>query len=62
MASDAKLQRDPLDVVIRADHRKWIHQTTWLGEPILNISHDMFALQEISYHTRPEYFIQVGVE
>jgi cephalosporin hydroxylase len=61
MATDMGLQRDALDVLVRADHHKWIHQTNWLGEPILNIPHDMFALQEIIYRTRPEYIIEVGV-
>jgi cephalosporin hydroxylase len=61
MALDADLQKDALDVLVRADHYKWIHQTTWLGEPILNIPHDMFALQEIISESRPEYIIEVGV-
>lgn len=61
MAADTELRRDALDVLVRADHHKWVHQTTWLGEPILNIPHDMFALQEIIYRTRPEYIIEVGV-
>ena len=61
MAADMELQRDALDVLARADHYKWVHQTNWLGEPILNIPHDMFALQEIIYRTRPEYIIEVGV-
>ena len=61
MAADMELQRDALDVLDRADHYKWVHQTNWLGEPILNIPHDMFALQEIIYRTRPEYIIEVGV-
>lgn len=61
MASDSELQKDALDLLVRADRYKWIHQTSWLGEPILNIPHDMFALQEIIYRTRPEYIIEVGV-
>ena len=61
MAADSKLQSAALDVLIRADYHKWIHQTTWFGEPILNIPHDMFALQEIIFRTRPEYIIEVGV-
>ena len=46
---------------MRADHYKWVHQTSWFGEPILNIPHDMFALQEIIYKTQPDYIIEVGV-
>jgi len=61
MALDTKLQKDALDLLARADQHKWIHQTSWLGEPILNIPHDMFALQEIIFQSRPDYIIEVGV-
>jgi cephalosporin hydroxylase len=61
MSADTKLRADALDVLTQADRYKWIHQTTWLGEPILNIPHDVFALQEIIYRTRPDYIIEVGV-
>ena len=61
MAKDKKLKKDALDVLVRADRYKWVHQTSWFGEPIINIPHDMFALQEIIYQTRPDYIIEVGV-
>jgi cephalosporin hydroxylase len=61
MAEDKELQKNALDLLIRADHHSWIHQTTWFGEPILNLPQDMFALQEIIYKTRPRYIIEVGV-
>jgi len=61
MANDQNLCDDALNILVRADEYKWIHQTTWFGEPVLNIPHDLFALQEIIYKTRPEYIIEVGV-
>ena len=61
MAEDAKLQKDALDILVRADHYSWIHQTNWLGEPILQLPQDMFALQEIIFNTRPEFIIEAGV-
>lgn len=61
MREDEVLRRDALDVLARADRYKWIHQTTWFGEPILNIPHDLFALQEIIYRTRPDFIIEIGV-
>ena len=61
MATDYELRKDALDVLTRADQHRWIHQTTWFGEPILNIPHDIFALQEIIFKTRPEYIIEIGV-
>lgn len=61
MAEDSNLQKDALDVLVRADHHSWIHQTNWLGEPILQLPQDMFALQEIIFNTRPEFIIEAGV-
>lgn len=50
-----------LDVLVRADRYRWIHQTTWMGEPVLNLPQDMFALQEIIFKTRPKYVVEIGV-
>ena len=61
MKSDQELQHAALDVLSRADRYRWIHQTSWMGEPILNLPQDMFAIQEIIYKTRPKFIIEVGV-
>lgn len=61
MEGDHTLREDALKVLVKADQYYWIHQTTWFGEPILNLPHDMFALQEIIFRTRPKYIIEVGV-
>ena len=61
MAQDKKLQKDALDVLSRADNYYWIHQSTWFGEPVLNLAQDMLAIQEIIFKTRPEYIIELGV-
>ncbi|MEO0250375.1 MAG: CmcI family methyltransferase [candidate division WOR-3 bacterium] len=61
MAADKALQKDALDVLVRADKHMWIHQTSWFGEPILNLPQDMFAIQEIIYRTRPRFIIESGV-
>jgi len=61
MAADTKLAEDSRDLFYRADQHRWIHQSTWFGEPVLNLPQDMFALQEIIFRTRPEYIIEIGV-
>ena len=61
MALDRKLSAEALGVLVQADHYSWIHQTNWFGEPILNLSQDMFALQEIIFKTRPKFIIEIGV-
>lgn len=61
MVSDKQLCEDALDLLIRADRHCWIHQTNWLGEPILNLPQDMFAIQEIIFKTRPKFIVEIGV-
>ena len=61
MSQDKDLQDKALDVLVKADQHSWIHQTTWLGEPVLNLPQDMFAIQEIIWRTRPDFVIEVGV-
>ncbi len=61
MASDKKLQEDALDLLTRSDKHRWIHQTTWMGEPLLNLPRDMFAIPEIIFATKPKYIIEIGV-
>lgn len=61
LAADEPLQREALEVLVKADRHNWLHQTNWLGEPILQLPQDMFALQEIIFTTRPEYIVEVGV-
>jgi cephalosporin hydroxylase len=61
MARDKSLSKDALNVLVRADRYRWVHQTTWFGEPILNLPQDIFAIQEIIFKTRPEFIIEVGV-
>ena len=61
MSLDKELQSKAMEVLAEADRHRWIHQTTWMGEPLLNLPQDMFALQEIIWRTRPEFIIEVGV-
>jgi len=61
MARDQQLQKDALDVLIRADRYDWIHQSNWMGEPVLQLPQDMFAVQEIIYRTRPDFIVEIGV-
>jgi cephalosporin hydroxylase len=61
MASDKKLQRGALSVLIKADKHNWVHQTNWFGEPILNLPQDLFAFQEIIYKTKPRFIIEIGI-
>lgn len=61
MAQDEVLQKQVIDVFSKADQHRWIHMNSWMGEPVLNLPQDMFAIQDIIWRTRPDYVIEVGV-
>lgn len=61
MSLNEQLQRKALEVLVEADHHRWVHQSSWMGEPLLNLPQDMFAIQDIIWRTRPDYIIEVGV-
>ena len=60
MILDQGLQSKALEVLVEADRHRWIHQTTWFGEPLLNLPQDMFAIQDLIWRTRPEFIVEVG--
>jgi cephalosporin hydroxylase len=55
------LQQEARNVLIKADRYRWLHQSSWMGEPLLNLPQDMFAIQEIVFKTKPEFIIETGV-
>lgn len=61
MRSDKALCKNAKKVLIKADEYRWVHKSTWLGEPILNISEDLFQIQEIIFKTKPDYIVETGV-
>ena len=61
MQRNDRLLSKAKNVLIKADRYRWLHQNSWMGEPLLNLPQDMFALQEIIYKTRPDYIIETGV-
>lgn len=61
MMLDQELQSKALEVLVEADRHRWIHQTTWFGEPLLNLPQDMFAVQDIIWRTHPEFIVEVRV-
>ncbi len=61
MSQDKQLQSKALEVLVEADQHRWIHQSNWMGEPLLNLPQDMFAIQDIIWRTRPEFIVEVGV-
>ena len=45
----------------KALQRRVAHQTSWFGEPILQLPQDLIIHQELIFKSKPDYFIEVGV-
>jgi cephalosporin hydroxylase len=41
--------------------RKYAHPFTWLGRPIIQLPHDMFAMQEIIWKVQPDLIVETGI-
>ena len=61
MFKNVALKKKANNILFQADKYRWIHQTKWLGEPILNLPQDVFAIQELIWESRPDYIIEIGV-
>lgn len=61
MIKDIRLQKNALKLIAAADKYRWIHQTKWFGEPVLNIAEDLFVIQDIIWRTKPDYIIETGI-
>ena len=61
MATKTNLQEDAFKIMHEADEFMWLHQSNFLGEPILNTAQDILAAQEIIFNTRPKFIIEAGV-
>jgi cephalosporin hydroxylase len=62
MACDTDLMTKALDLKVQAGHDYYyVHQTNWMGEPCLQLTDDLFALQECIYKSKPDYIVECGV-
>ena len=60
MSEDAWLHELVLDVLTNSDYYGWFHQMTWMGEPSLQFSQDLFAIQELMFRLQPRFVIELG--
>lgn len=42
-------------------NQKYTYTFTWLGRPIIQLPEDMFRIQEVIYHLKPDVMIETGV-
>lgn len=58
---DRQFEQSSTDYLTLLIERRVAYQTSWMGEPVLQLPQDLLATQEILYRTRPDFIIEVGV-
>jgi cephalosporin hydroxylase len=62
MFRDKRFQKNAINLLVLADKKfRWVHQSNWMGEPMLNTPQDIIATQEIIFNTKPDYIIETGI-
>ncbi len=60
MRNDSQLQNLYLDLLEKSIPYNLTSQASWMGEPILQLPQDLFAIQELIYETKPDYILEIG--
>ena len=51
-----------LKVKVEANNKYyWVSLTDWFGEPCLQLTSDLFGLQEAIFKSKPDFIIESGV-
>jgi len=58
--NDVILQNLYLNLLEKSIPYNLTSQASWMGEPILQLPQDLFAIQELIYETKPDYVIEIG--
>ncbi len=62
LGKNNSLFKKALKVKVEANNKYyWVSLTDWFGEPCLQLTTDLFGLQEAIYKSRPDYIIESGV-
>lgn len=59
--ADAELMAASRDWLARANLRKYSYHFEWLGRPLIQYPHDIVAMQEIIWRTKPDLIIETGI-
>ena len=62
LGKNLKLFKKALKIKVEANNKYyWVSLTNWFGEPCLQLTTDLFGLQDAIYKSRPDYIIESGV-
>lgn len=61
LACDQEFREQSMDWREKALERKYMHNFSWLGRPIIQFPSDVIAIQEIIWTVKPDLIIETGV-
>jgi cephalosporin hydroxylase len=61
MESDRSLPTMVTNLFNEMARQKYVHPFTWLGRPIIQLPHDIIAMQEIIWRIQPDLIVETGI-
>jgi len=62
LGKNRSIFKKALKIKVEANNKYyWVSLTDWFGEPCLQLTSDLFGLQEAIYKSKPDYIIESGV-
>jgi cephalosporin hydroxylase len=61
LGADVDLQRDALNLAIRAAKFRYVFHFEWMGRTIIQYPQDIVAMQELIWNVKPDLIIETGI-
>ena len=61
LGNDPAVQQATRDWIAAIAPHKYTYNFTWLGRPVIQVPHDLAAMHEISWATKPDLIIETGI-
>jgi len=61
MGSDRACRTAALDFLLLTAPYKYSYNNSWLGRPVIQLSQDMVAMEELIWATKPDLIIETGI-
>ena len=63
LGKNRSIFKKALKIKVEANNKYyWVSLTDWFGEPCLQLTSDLFGLQEAIYKSKPDYIIEIETE
>jgi cephalosporin hydroxylase len=61
LEQDNEVQKLAIDLITKSDRHFHAYQWNWLGLPIIQMTEDVMAAQELIWQVKPDYIVETGI-